>query len=251
MVKATPTKSRTPFFGLIALVVVAGAAGIWYSMNANKQAPITLDPAKLASLPPAEGYLRGDPNAPVTIMEFGDFECPMCGSFATVSEPDLRARIIDKGLANFRYFDFPLTDLHPNTLSASLAASCAADQGKFWEMHDAIYNGQDQWNAQATSNPRKVLDGYAKQVGVEMGAYSECFSSQKNLGRIQANKKAGTDRNVGGTPTIFIGNIQLPSGTSVDRMKQIVDSLTAVASKTPASKTPPSADTAKKQSVRP
>ena len=240
MVKATPTKSRTPFFGLIALVVVAGAAGIWYSMNANKQQPITLDPAKLASLPPAEGYLRGDPNAPVTIMEFGDFECPMCASFATVSEPDLRERIIDTGLANFRYFDFPLTNIHPNTLAASLAASCAADQGKFWEMHDAIYNAQDQWNAQATSNPRKVLDGLAQQLGIDMAAYGECFSSQKNLARIQANKKAGDDRGVGGTPTIFIGNIQLPNGTSIDRMKQIVDSLAALAPKTAA------ADTTKK-----
>jgi protein-disulfide isomerase len=233
VVKATPTKSRTPFFGLILLVVVAGAAGIWYSMNANKQVPIVLDPAKLAGLPPAEGYLRGDPNAPVTIMEFGDFECPMCASFATVSEPDLRERIIDKGLANFRYFDFPLTNLHPNTLAASLAASCAADQGKFWEMHDLIFNGQDQWNGQATSNPRKVIDEYAKQLGIDMAAYGECFNSQKNLGRIQANKKAGDDRGVGGTPTIFIDNIQLPSGASVDRMKQIVDSLTAVKKSAP------------------
>lgn len=238
MVKATPTKSRTPFFGLIALLVVAGAAGIWYSINANKQPTITLDPAMLATLPPAEGYLRGDPNAPVTIMEFGDFECPMCGSFATVSEPDMRARIIDAGLANFRYFDFPLP-MHPNTLSASLAASCAADQGKFWEMHDLIYNAQDQWNTQATTNPRKVLDGLAAQLGIDMTAYAQCFDSQKNLSRIQANKKAGEDRGVSGTPTLFIGNIQLPNGVSVDRMKQIVDSLTALAPK-------PAADTTKK-----
>jgi protein-disulfide isomerase len=233
VVKATPTKSRTPFIGLIALVVVAGAAGIWYSMNANKQAPIVLDPAKLAGLPPAEGYLRGDPNAPVTIMEFGDFECPTCASFATISEPDMRERIIDKGLANFRYFDFPLTNIHPNSLAASLAASCAADQGKFWEMHDAIYNAQDQWHAQATSNPRKVLDELAKQTGVDMAVYGQCYDTQKNLGRIQANKKAGDDRGVGGTPTIFIGNIQLPNGTSVDRMKQIVDSLAALAPSKP------------------
>ena len=239
MVKATPTKSRTPFFVLIALVVIAGGAGIWYSIKANKQDAIVLDPAAVATLPAAEGYLRGDPNAPVTIMEFGDFECPTCGAFATISEPDLRARIIDPGLANFRYFDFPLTDLHPNTLAASLAASCAADQGKFWEMHDAIFNGQDQWNAQATANPRKVLDGYAGTLGIDMKAYAECYNSQKNLPRIQANRKTGEARNVGGTPTIFIGNIQLPNGTSIDRMKQIVDSLTKIAK-------PATADTSKK-----
>ncbi len=233
MAKATPTKSRTPFFALIAVLVIAGAGAIWYQIRANKQPTITLDPAMLASLPPAEGYLRGDPNAPVTIMEFGDFECPMCASFSAVSEPDMRERIIDVGLANFRYFDFPITSIHPNTLAASLAASCAADQGKFWEMHDLIYNGQDRWNGQATSNPRKVLDGYAGQLGIDMKVYADCYNTQKNMPRIQANKKAGEDRGVGGTPTIFIGNIQLPNGTSVDRMKQIVDSLTAAAPKPP------------------
>jgi protein-disulfide isomerase len=239
VVKATPTKSRTPFFGLIAVLVVAGAAGIWYSIKANTQPTIVLDPAAVAALPAAEGYLRGNPDAPVTIMEFGDFECPSCGSFAMISEPDMRERIVDAGLANFRYFDFPLP-IHQNTLAASLAASCAADQGKFWEMHDAIYAGQDRWNAQATSNPRKVLDEYAQQLGLDMTAYADCFNSQKNLPRIQANKKAGDDRGVSGTPTLFIGNIQMPNGVTVDRMKQIVDSLTAAAPK------PAAADTARK-----
>lgn len=242
VVKATPTKSRTPFYGLLLLVAVAGGAGIWYSMKANKQAPIVLDEKMAASLPPAEGYLRGNPNAPVTIMEFADFECPGCGRFATIAEPDLRARIIEPGLANFRYFDFPLTEIHPNTLAASLAASCAADQGKFWEMHDEIFAGQDQWNGQVSSNPRKLLDGYAQKVGVDMKAYGECMSSQKNLPRIQANKKAGTDRGVNSTPTIVINNTVYPGTISVDEIKRVVDSLIAAM---PA-KTIPAGDTTKK-----
>ena len=77
----------------------------------------------------------------------------------------------------------------------------------------------------------------AKEVGVDMKAYGECVNSQKHLPRIQANKKAGEDRGVRGTPTIFIGNIQLPNGTSIDRMKQIVDSLSALAPKAPADTT--------------
>lgn len=229
MVKATPTKSRTPFYGLLALLAVAGGAGIWYSINANKQAPITLDAAALATLPAAEGYLRGNPNAPVTIIEFGDFECPTCGQFATVSEPDIRARIIDAGLANFRFFDFPLAEIHKNTLVAHLAASCAADQGKFWEMHDALFATQDKWNTQATTNPRKEIDGYAETIGLDKAKYQECMTSQRNLPRLQANRKAGEARGVNGTPTIFIGNTQVGGSTSVDRMKAIVDSLTKLA----------------------
>ena len=233
MVKATPTKSRTPFYGLLLLLAVAGGAGIWYSMQ-SKSKPITLDETQTANLPPAEGYLRGRPDAPVTIMEFADFECPGCGQFAALEEPEIRARLIEPGLANFRFFDFPLTEIHQNTLSAHLAASCASDQGKFWEMHDAIFATADQWNGQVTSNPRKVLDAQAKAIGLNEGAYSECMSSQKNLARIQANKKAGTDRSVGSTPTIIIGNKLFPGGIRYDEIRKIVDSIVASQSATAA-----------------
>ncbi len=232
MVKATPTKSRTPFYGMLLLLAIAGGSSIWYAMQASKQKPLTLDAASTATLPKAEGYLRGDPNAAVTIMEFGDFECPQCGRFATLAEPDLRTRIIDAGLANFRYFDFPLP-MHQNTLAASLAASCAADQGKFWEMHDAIFAGQFDWNTQATSNPRKFFDGYAQQLGLDMEVYGECVSSQKNMPRIQANQKAGADRGVNGTPTIIIGNQVFPGSITADEIKHVVDSLNAALPKAP------------------
>ncbi len=240
MVKATPTKSRTPFYGVLLLLAVAGGVGIWYAITASKPKPITLGAATMANLPKAEGYLRGDPNAPVTIMEFADFECPGCAQFATLEEPEIRSRLIEPGLANFRYFDYPLP-MHTNTLAASLAASCAADQGKFWEMHDAIFAGQDQWNGQATGNPRKVLDGYAKTLGIDMKAYDECYSSQRNLPRIQANKAAGDARGVFSTPTIAIGDQVYQGHMGFDRIKRIVDSLIALQPKKA-----PATDTAKK-----
>jgi len=224
VVKATPTKSRTPFYGLLLLLAVAGGAGIWYSMQSK---PITLDETQTANLPPAEGYLRGRPDAPVTIMEFADFECPGCGQFAALEEPEIRARLIEPGLANFRFFDFPLTEIHQNTLSAHLAASCASDQGKFWEMHDAIFATADQWNGQVTSNPRKVIDAQAKQVGLDMSVYGECMDSQKNLARIQANKQAGIARAVGSTPTLVIGNKVYAGVMRYDDIKKVVDSIIA------------------------
>ena len=242
MVKATPTKSRTPFYGLLALIVVAGAVGIFYSMNAAPK-PIVLDEKAIATLPVAEGYLRGDPKAPVTIIEFGDFECPSCGNFATVSEPDIRARILSTGAANFRFYDYPLP-MHQNTLSAHLAASCANAQGKFWEMHDELFAAQDQWNTQSTSNPRKVIDGLAKKIGLDAAVYNKCMSDQ-NMSSILANRKAGEARGVSGTPTIFIGNTQINSASSVDKLKAIVDSLAKLAPPAPAAA--PAADTTKKK----
>jgi protein-disulfide isomerase len=226
VVKATPKKSRTPFLILVAVIAAAGAGGIWYALQGGKQAPIVLN-ADLATLPQGEGYLKGDPNAPVTIAEFGDFECPQCARFTTIEEPDVQARLIATGKANFRFFDFPLTQIHRNTLTASLAASCAADQGKFWEMHDAIFAAQDEWNGQVTGNPRKYMDQYAAKVGLDQNVYKECMTSQKNLARIQANQKVGNDRGVGGTPTFMIGDRVYQQLYLADDIVRIVDSLIA------------------------
>jgi protein-disulfide isomerase len=228
--KVTPNKSPSRFYALLLLVALSGAGVLWYVVQGAKPKPITLN-AAAATLPKAEGYLRGNPDAPVTIIEFADFECPGCGRFAAVEEPDIRARLIDAGLANFRFFDFPLTQVHKNTLAASLAASCAADQGKFWELHDAIFAAQDQWNTQATENPRKVLDGLAQQVGLDMAAYATCFDSQKNLPRIQAHQQAGIERGVSSTPTLVIGDQMYAGGLRFDELRKLVDSLAAVSGK--------------------
>jgi protein-disulfide isomerase len=221
-VKPTPTKSRGPFFALLALVAVAGGGGIWYATQ-SKPAPIAL-PAG-TPLPAAEGYLYGNAHAPVAILEFADFECPGCAQFATLVTPDVKKRLVDAGLASFRFYDFPLTQIHANSMAAHLAAACAADQGKFWEMHDLIFQGQFDWNSQATTNPKKVLQTYLAAAGVEPAAWNACFDSQQHVGRIMANQKVGMDRAVSSTPTLVIGDRVYPGGLSYDQIKKLVDSI--------------------------
>lgn len=222
MVKASPKKSKNAFLPIVLVVLAVGGAAIFYKVQ-NKPKPIELAPGTV--LPAAEGHLRGDPNAPITIMEFADFECPGCGQFAALQGPDVKARIIDAGLANFRFYDFPLTSVHQNTLAAHLAASCAEDQGKFWEMHDKLFAGQMDWSTQATTNPRKFFDTYAGEIGLDRAAFNSCFDSQKHLPKIQANAAAGTERGVSSTPTLVIGNKVYAGGLAYDRIKQLVDSL--------------------------
>lgn len=225
MAKVSPKKkSNTGFLVVIGALLAVGGA-VLYSTLQNKPAPIELP--KDAPAMKAEGYLRGNPNAPITIVEFADFECPGCGQFATIQGPDIKARIVDAGLANFRFYDFPLTSIHQNTLFAHLAAACADDQGKFWEMHDQLFMNQPDWSTQATSNPRKVIEAYATAVGLDMAAYNSCMDAQKHLGRIQANAKEGESRGVNSTPTIIVGNKVYPGGLTSDGLKQLVDSLTA------------------------
>lgn len=222
MAKATKKKSNNAFLPIVLVVLAVGGAAIYYKVQ-NKPKPIELAPG--TPLPTAEGYLRGDPNAPITIIEFADFECPGCGQFATLQGPDIKTRIVDAGLANFRFYDFPLTSIHQNTLAAHLAASCADDQGKFWEMHDKLFNGQMDWNSQATTNPRKVFATYAGELGLDMTVYNSCFDTQKNLPKVQANAAAGTERGVSSTPTLVVNNKLYAGGLTYDQLKKLVDSL--------------------------
>jgi protein-disulfide isomerase len=242
--KVTPKKkSNTGFIAVIGVVLLAGGAALWATMQ-NKPKPIEL-PANTAALPQAEGYLRGNPNAPVSIVEFADFECPGCGQFATLQGPDIKARLVDAGLASFRFYDFPLTQIHGNTLSAHLAAACANDQGKFWERHDQLFANQPEWSTQATSNPRKVIDPLAQAIGLDMAAYNSCMDTQKYVSRISANAAEGNQRGVSSTPTIIVGNKVYAGGLTFDQLKKIVDSLVAAAPAA-APAVAPAADSTKK-----
>lgn len=219
---------------MVLVVLAAGGTWIWSAMKNAKPTAIELAPG--SELPTAQGYLRGDPDAPITIIEFADFECPGCGQFAVVQEPDLRARVIDPGLANFRFYDLPLTSIHRNTLSAHLAASCAAEQGKFWEFHDMLFEGQYDWNSEATTNPRKVFDGYASKLGLDTKQFSDCFSSQRTLPQIQASARLAEERGINGTPTVVIGNKVYWPAPTADQLKMIVDSIRAATPATDSAK---------------
>ncbi|MEP6766344.1 MAG: thioredoxin domain-containing protein [Gemmatimonadaceae bacterium] len=231
MAQVKPTKSRAPFFLMLIAIVISAAGLIYKKMQTSNPAPIVLAPG--TALPKAEGYLRGKADAPVSIIEFGDFECPGCGQFANVTEPDIRSRIVDAGLASFRFYDFPLP-MHGNTMSASLAAACAADQGKFWEMHDVLFRNQNDWNTAATANPRKVIATYLKPLGINEDEWNKCFDSQKDVARIEAHRAAGVERNISSTPTFIIGDQMISGGQTYDTIKHMVDSLIAAKSATAA-----------------
>jgi len=193
------------------------------------------------TLPPItnQGHVMGSDSAPLEVVEFGDFECPGCGSFATLTEPDVRARLVNTGRIRFRYMDFPLS-MHPNAWPAHLASWCAGEQGKFWEMHDAIFATQDRWNAQATRNPEKPLAEEARRIGLNMPQYQTCMSTKKYYPQIRANLEEGVRRGVPGTPTFFIGNLKIDRPIGYDQFKKYVDEALAqsAASKAPAAKNP-------------
>ena len=221
-------RSMGKFYGALAAVALLGAAAIGYVATRPDEAPprATIVDPKLAS--EAQGYLRGDSTAPVQILEWADYECPACAQFATITEPDVRKRLIETGLASYRFFDFPL-EQHRNTIGASTAAACAGDQGKYWEMHDRLFAGQMEWNTQATSSPKDVFEGYAREIGLDVAAWESCYDSDKHARRIQANRAEGERRQVRSTPTFVVGKRMIPGALPYDMLKALVDSAAAEA----------------------
>ena len=212
---------------ILIVVAVVGASLLAYAARRKPEASTATEPQPIkvdvATAGPPQGYLIGKADAPVKIMEFADFECPACGRFATVTEPDVRKRIVEAGLANMTYYDFPLPQ-HRNSQPASNAAACADDQGKFWPMHDQLFATQDEWNTQATDDPKPFFMKYASAIGLDAGKFESCYDARTHQKRIESNFAEGERRQVNSTPTFVIGDRKYANALSYDQLKAIVDS---------------------------
>ena len=235
---------------IIALVgiVLAGGGFIWWKTQQRPpEAVLTLpNVADSAMAAKAHGYTMGSPDAKVEIMEFADFECPACGNFWTITEPDVRKNLVATGLVRYTFYDYPLVNVHENTIPAAMSAACADDQGKFWEMHDAIFNGQIEWNGLATKNPRGVISTYAQKLGLDMAKWNACMDASAHADRIKANYALGMIKEVRSTPTFFVnGNNKMNGSPTYDELKAAVDA--ALAPTLPIPSTVPEAPAAKKK----
>jgi protein-disulfide isomerase len=212
------------FYLLLGGVAVAGVALLSFMATRGDSASNwTLSEITLV---PNQGHVIGSDSAPVEVVEFADFECPGCGQFANLSEPDVRARLVNTGLVRFRFVDFPLEN-HANTRTAHMAGWCAAEQNRFWEMHDRIFATQDRWSAYATSRPGRVMSEIAGQIGLNTDQFESCMSTNKYAGQIQSNVDAGVQQGVGVTPTFFIGNRKVTGALPYDDFKRHVDEVIA------------------------
>jgi protein-disulfide isomerase len=143
---------------------------------------------------PAGGPMRGKAGAPVTLVEFGDFQCPYCQRAQPVVQALLAQHPDDLQLV---FHHFPLARVHPNARSAAFAAECARQQGKFWELHDAMYADQDQLAPQP-------LQATAERIGLDGPAFARCFADPATVRVVDADLKVGAAAGVNGTPSFFI-----------------------------------------------
>ena len=150
--------------------------------------------------------VMGNPNAPVTIVEYSDFQCPFCSRFFQQTLPLIEENYIDTGKVKFVYKDLPLDSLHPNARAAHIAAECADEQGKFWEYHDALFEKQPQWSNLASSELQNTFTEFATEMGLQAASFESCMQSPNIADEVNKDTLEAASFGATGTPTFFIGN---------------------------------------------
>jgi protein-disulfide isomerase len=145
--------------------------------------------------------LLGQENAAVTIVEFSDFQCPFCQRLVNDALAQIKTNYINTGKAKLYFRDFPLS-FHPNALPAANAARCANEQGKFWEMHDKLFQRQSAWSS--SPDAKTLFVTYATELGLNNASFESCYSANKYTNAIAADESEGQRYGVQGTPGTFL-----------------------------------------------
>ena len=178
----------------------------------QKQANLKMDLPQPRVHVAAEGPARGPKDAPVTIVEFSDFECPYCGAAHDTVEQVMNTYA---GKVRLVYRQFPLS-IHPHAAKAAEASLCAADQGKFWEYHEVLFKNQKKLDL-------PDLKAHAGEVGLDTQKFGQCLDSGDKKKAVDADQQAGLAAGVGGTPAFFINGIFLNGAQSIDEFKKVID----------------------------
>jgi protein-disulfide isomerase len=182
-------------------VIDAELAGETLSAGRVEDAP-ALGPTPAAIAPVGPERILGAPDAPVTIVEFSDYQCPFCARYATQTWPQLKAEFVDTGRVRYIFKDFPIAQLHPKAAKAHEAARCAGEKGAYWQMHDLLFAGQADWPAEP--DPSAALKAYAVELGLDAPGYANCLDSGRYADEVAAEVAEGARLGVSGTPTFFI-----------------------------------------------
>lgn len=211
------------FYLILAAVAVVGLGALAWVLGrpstVSIPANVTVQAGDTAGF---RGYVLGDGAAPVEVTEYADYQCPFCQTFATLQMPTIKKRLIETGRVRWRFRDFPLQQ-HRHARPAAHAAACANEQGKFWAMHDRIFEGQAEWAGERDASG--TFRRYATEVGLDPARYDACMSAAKYAGRIQASYEEGVRLGVNSTPTLFVGGRLYQGRFDSDAITRLADSL--------------------------
>jgi protein-disulfide isomerase len=202
--------------GGIALVIVAVIAGlIWIGESQDGSTP---QPSPISGDVSSVDHVQGSETASLTLFEYADFQCPTCKAYAPVLE-ELLGQYPDDLRIVYRYF--PLQSIHPNATISSQAAEAASLQGKFWEMHDLLFERQSDWSR--LTNPRDVFTTYAEELGLNTEQFRTDLDSKEVKNRVNADYRSGLSAGVQGTPSFFLNGEPLENPRGIEAFQAIIE----------------------------
>jgi protein-disulfide isomerase len=210
---------------IVGVIVVAIVAGISVSYLSPSSETVNLDMGRThGTISTAMGSpILGDPSAPITIVEFGDYQCERCYEWFHETKPSIVQDYIDTGKANLVFVD--LAFLGRDSIPASMATYCAEDQEMYWEYHNLLYNFQEHIDNGWANSER--LKAFAFSLGLDKDLFESCLDSEKYSKRVQYNIQQARDNGVRGTPGFFIvgpnGQQQIGGAQPFSVFKQILD----------------------------
>lgn len=198
------------FYWVLGLVVLVGVGWLLTAGRSSGEAealpPLSVAETTGITADPNSGVAIGPEDAAVTIYDFSDYLCPHCRDFnAMVGKLLRRNYAVPGGPLRWVSYEFPLGE---RSLPATVAAHCAEQQGKYWEMHDMIFAKVESWSTE--TNPTGKFVDIAKDIGMDTGAFRECLDKRDGVSRILASKQYGVELGVTGTPTVFVNGQPVP-----------------------------------------
>jgi protein-disulfide isomerase len=172
-------------------------------------------PQKVDNISIDDDAILGDENAPITIVEFSDYECPFCKRANDDAITKVREKYVESGDVRIVYRDFPLS-FHPNAVTAAIAAECAGDQDKYYEMHDAIFDSNQTLNADH-------LKELAVNIGLNTGTFNTCLDNETHKEEVEADMAEGQRYGVTGTPAFFINGWHLKGAKPFSAFEEIIE----------------------------
>ena len=194
----------------------------------EKQLP-TNQPALPLKISSENNPIIGNPDAPITIIEFSDFQCPFCAKFHMQTLPTIMDEYINKGTVKLVFRDFPIQSIHPNAVPASIAAECANEQGKFEQMYHMLFEKQKEWSNLETSYAITSFNQYASELQLNEEKFDSCIKNVKYIEEVQKDLNEGRTYGVTGTPGFFIGNekigfVELKGAQPFESFKKVINS---------------------------
>lgn len=205
--------------GAVTLIIVIVAAFLLSGPQSSTKSSTKVTDTALLYGPEAERESVGTPSAKVTIVEFGDFQCPACGTVYPIVKK-IKADYKDKIYFIFR--NFPLAQ-HKNGAVSAEAAYAAGLQGKFWEMHDLLYESQLEWGEKPEAQAKSLITGYGQTIGLDMDKFNESITNNAGNTKIQKDQNDGYALGVDSTPTFFINGEKFAGVLPYDQFKKLID----------------------------